>query len=335
MAVPYWGYILEKALIMFPRVTVVLPAYNEAATIGRSVRSVLSQCPDGVELEVIVVDDGSQDHTGIEAQKAGAMVLVRDREAGGGNPAAARNLGARAAKGDPIIFLDADCVPADGWLQALLNAHAAGAVIVGGSLGLPPGLSWLARCDYYCGWYVVHPRRPAGKVLHHPPPNLSVRRAAFLSTSGFSEQPPLEYTNEERAWQAELRGAGYSIYFEPGAVVYHHNHPGFLNLLRRNYRWAYTAIESKSQSGTARLPWLYQYPRLLIAASLPLAFVHTVYILGCWIRAGVFEPIGMLPVILASRFAYVAGMSVGGLRWLWRQHSASQCPVPGSQRWTK
>ena len=326
---------MKNNIPIFPLVSVVIPALNEESNIGRVVRSIFSQCPYGTELEVIVVDDGSCDKTVKEAKKAGATVLVYEGEDNGGNPAAARNRGTRLARGDPLIFLDADCVPVDGWLQALLAAHQAGAVIVGGSLELPPGLPWMARCDYYCGWYLVHPRRPAGKVPHHPPPNLSVRRAAFLSTAGFSEQPPLEYTNEERAWQGELRRAGNEIFFEPRAVAYHYNRPGFLNLMRRNYRWGYPAIESKSQSESARLSWLYRYPRILIAASIPLAFAHTGYILGCWTRAGVFEPVAMLPLVLVSRFAYVAGMVMGGVRWLMRQNDPSHTHDPDRRRWSR
>lgn len=311
--------------------SVVVPAYNEAETIEATVRAILTQAPPGVALEVIVVDDRSTDRTADLARRAGARVLAAGAEGGGGNPAAARNRGAAAAVGDPIIFLDADCTPADGWLRAILAAHDAGATVVGGSLELPPGLSATARCDYYCGWYLVHPRRPAGEVPHHPPPNLSVRRDAFLSSSGFTEQQPFSYTNEERAWQAELRRQGHRIYFEPAAVAYHHNRPGFRNLLRRNYRWAYTAIESKSQTGSARMAWLYRHPRLLIAASAPLAFAHTAYIIGCWARAGVFEPLLMLPAILASRIAYTAGMAVGGVRWLRRRGGSSS---PGLRpRW--
>ncbi len=322
-----------KQAPLFPLVSVVIPARNEESSIGKVVRSVIPQRPKGAELEVIVVDDGSTDGTAEAARSAGARVLQPGNVGGRGNPAAARNHGAASATGDPLVFLDADCVPADGWLQALLAAHAAGAVIVGGSIELPKGLPPMARCDYYCGWYLVHPLRPAGPVPHHPPPNLSVRRAAFLKTAGFTEEPPLEYTNEERAWQGELRRAGYEIYFEPRAIVYHHNRPGFGNLVRRNYRWAYTAIQSKSRSGSSRLSWLYRYPRLLIAASVPLAFAHTAYILGCWVRVGVFEPVLMLPAVLASRFAYVAGMAVGGVRWLRRQDDVSRASTPDREWW--
>jgi len=302
------------------RVSVVIPAHNEATFIPRVIRAVLAQRRADTEVEVIVVDDGSTDGTPAAARAAGAVAL--ELAGAGGNPAAARNRGAAAAAGDPIVFLDADCIPADGWLTAILAAHADGATVVGGSLDLPPGLPASARCDYYCGWYLVHSRRPAGEVPHHPPPNLSVRRAAFLSTSGFTERLPVSM-NEEREWQAALQRAGHRIYFEPRAVAYHYNRPGFANLLRRNYRWAYTAIESKSQTRAARLSWIYRYPRLLIAASLPLAFAHTAFILGCWVRAGVFEPVVMLPAVLASRIAYSAGMAVGGIEWLRRRSTAA------------
>ncbi len=301
----------ENQTLYFPCVSVIIPARNEASNISSVIQAVSRQASDGMELEVIVVDDGSTDNTRELARSEGARLCELNMPKSAGNPAVARNRGAAIASGDPLIFLDADCVVGDGWLRAILAAHAKGATVVGGSLDLPPGLSLTARCDYYCGWYVVHSRRPAGDVPHHPPPNLSVRRDAFLGTTRFSEQPPL---NEERLWEAELREAGHRIYFEPKAVAYHYNRSGFRNLLRRNYRWAYTAIESKGNTGSARLAWLYRYPRLLIAASLPLAFVHTAYILSCWIRAGVYEPVVMLPLVLGSRFAYSAGMMIGGIR---------------------
>jgi glycosyltransferase involved in cell wall biosynthesis len=321
---------LKNDIPIFPLVSIVIPARNEASNIENVVRAIIGQAFDDMELEVIVVDDGSTDGTAEIARSAGGRVLDLGKQGSGKGCAAARNRGAAIAKGDPLIFLDADCVASDGWLQAILAAHANGATVVGGALELPPGLPATARCDYYCGWYLVHSRRPAGYVPHQPAPSLSVRREAFLSTSGFPELP-FYYVGEERILQAELRRKGHRIYFEPKAVAYHYNRPGFRNLLRRNYRWGYTAIESKHQTGSARMAWLYRYPRFVIAASLPLAFAHTAYILACWIRAGVFEPVLMLPAVLASRFAYAAGMAVGGIQWLrHRDATLEQRPRP---RW--
>jgi hypothetical protein len=230
------------------------------------------------------------------------------------------------------VFLDADCVVGDGWLQAILGGHERGATIVGGSLALPPGLPFTARCDYYCGWYLVHERATAGWVPHHPPPNLSVRRAAFASTAGFAAEPPFDFSNEERFWQGQLIAAGHRIWFEPRAIAYHHNHPGFANLLKRNYRWAYTGVESKSASGAARMAWIYRHPWLLILGSPLLVLAHTGLIVACWVRARVFEPLLMLPLILVSRIAYVAGLCTGALRWMGLRRQGATRPRP-RPRW--
>jgi glycosyltransferase involved in cell wall biosynthesis len=296
--------------------SVIIPARNEARTIAGLIRAVQEQAPLGWRVEVVLVDDGSTDDTVAVARGAGARVLELGQRAGGGNPAVARNRGALAATGDPLIFLDADCLPAGSWLRRLLEGHQAGAAVVGGALDLPPGLSPMARCDYYCGWYHAHSRRPAGEVPNHPPGNLSVRRAEFAATRGFTEQQPVAYAHEELAWQAEVRRRGGRIVFDPHAIVYHYNRPGFRNLLRRNYRWGYSAIESKAQTGAARLAWVYRYPALLVAASLPLALGTTLYIVWCWVRAGRLEPVLMLPAVLAARLAYSAGLAAGAVRWM-------------------
>lgn len=296
--------------------SIVIPARNEARTIGRLVRAVLDQAPNGWALDVLVVDDGSSDETGAAASSAGARVLRLESGPRGGNPALARNRGAFVAAGDPLIFLDADCLPDQGWLPRLLSGHDDGAAVVGGALDLPKGLPAMARCDYYCGWYHVHSRRPAGDVPNHPPGNLSVRRAEFAAGPGFTEQQPVAYAHEELAWQAAIRRRGGRIRFEPRAIVYHYNRPGFRNLLRRNYRWGFSAIESKAPTRAARLAWVYRYPAVLILASLPLALGSAAYIVACWVRAGVLEPLLMLPWVVSARAAYSAGLVAGGIRWL-------------------
>jgi glycosyltransferase involved in cell wall biosynthesis len=295
-------------------VSVIIPARNAASTIGDLVRTVAAQAPRNVRVEVIVVDDGSSDGTAEIAASAGARVVVVT--GGSGNPAIARNRGASDAAGDPLVFLDADCRPSSGWLPRLLAGHASGAEVVGGALDLPPGLPAVARCDYYCGCYHVHSRRPAGEVPNHPPGNLSVRRADFVRTSGWTEQQPAAYAHEELAWQGEVRRNGGRILFEPSAVVLHYNRPGFGNLLRRNYRWGFSAIETKARTGAARRAWIYEYPALLVVAGLPLALGSALYVVSCWLRARVFEPLWMLPAILVARLAYSAGLVAGGLRWM-------------------
>ncbi|HYG65338.1 MAG TPA: glycosyltransferase [Thermoanaerobaculia bacterium] len=313
----------------FSRVSVVIPARNEEPRIGQTVGAVFDQAPEGVELEVVVADDGSTDDTAAVASGAGARVVPVRSPGEPGSPGAARNRGAAAATGDPIIFLDADCIPGPGWLAALLAAHAAGETVVGGALDAPDDLPFTGRCDHYCGSYHVHPGRPAGYVPNHTPANLSVRRDAFLATAGFTEQGPVADGHEELRWQGQLRRTGTRIRFEPAALVHHHNRTGVGNLLRRHFRWGYSSVEGKAETGTSRWNLLYRHPRLLIAAGLPLAFAHTFHTLGCWLRAGKVEPVAMLPLLLTAHLSYAAGLTLGGWRWL-RRRGTGTAPVP---RW--
>ena len=95
-------------------VSVIIPARNERRTIARLIHAIQQQAPAGWSVEVVLVDDGSTDDTVAVARDAGARVLELGSRAGGGNPAVARNRGALAAAGDPLVFLDADCLPGPG-----------------------------------------------------------------------------------------------------------------------------------------------------------------------------------------------------------------------------
>jgi hypothetical protein len=91
-----------------PLVSVVIPAFNAAATIAESLRSALAQT--WRELELIVVDDGSSDGTAAVAEAAAAadprVVILRRPRSGG--PSAARNAGIARASGSFVAPLDAD-----------------------------------------------------------------------------------------------------------------------------------------------------------------------------------------------------------------------------------
>ncbi len=101
---------------MKPRFSVVIPAYNAAATLARAIESVRAQTWPAHE--VIVVDDGSSDATAEVAARFGDEVrLTRQPNQG---VAAARNRGAREASGDWLAFLDAD----DWYAPDRLRLHA-------------------------------------------------------------------------------------------------------------------------------------------------------------------------------------------------------------------
>jgi hypothetical protein len=94
-----------------PRVSVVIPAYNNGAYLREAIASVHRQTFP--VYEIIVVDDGSTDDTAALAETLGAHVI---RQANAG-PAVARNTGIHAAAGEWIAFLDAD----DLWMEHKLE----------------------------------------------------------------------------------------------------------------------------------------------------------------------------------------------------------------------
>lgn len=100
-----------------PLVSVIIPTYNRAPVLGRAIGSVLAQTlPD---FELIVVDDGSSDHTKDVASQFGDCVqLVRQENRG---VSAARNTGIKHSHGDLIAFLDSD----DEWLPVKLEKQVA------------------------------------------------------------------------------------------------------------------------------------------------------------------------------------------------------------------
>ena len=98
-------------------ISVIVPAYNAEAYIGASLKSVLTQGYD--PLEIIFVDDGSTDGTAdIASQSSEFVTCIRQKNAG---PPGARNRGLKAARGAFIAFLDADDIYESGCLRLQMS----------------------------------------------------------------------------------------------------------------------------------------------------------------------------------------------------------------------
>ena len=104
-----------------PHVSVIIPTWNRAAWLAEAVDSVLSQ--EGVEVECIVVDDCSTDHTASVLARYGEQVRSIRLPVNRG-PAAARNVGIRAARAEWLAFLDSDDRFLPGKLARQLDALA-------------------------------------------------------------------------------------------------------------------------------------------------------------------------------------------------------------------
>jgi GT2 family glycosyltransferase len=144
------------------------------------------------------------------------------------NPAAARNRGAGAARGELLLFTDADCRPAAGWVQQLAAALGQ-APVAGGAVTFPRDCSrraaggasgvW-ALADNIASFHPLLADRPAESDTRRPlgSLNLGVTRAAWERVGPFDESLP---TSEDHDWVLRARAAGLATAFVPGALVEH------------------------------------------------------------------------------------------------------------------
>lgn len=123
-------------MVTFPRVSVIIPAYNAEVFLTETLQSVLNQ--DYTNLEIVVIDDGSTDGTyhvakAILAEKPNIPSRVLFQTNSG--VAAARNLGIANARGSYLAFLDSD----DIWLRGKLSAQIALITLDPASVGVTTG----------------------------------------------------------------------------------------------------------------------------------------------------------------------------------------------------
>ncbi|MBD2842736.1 glycosyltransferase [Erythrobacter sp. KMU-140] len=113
----------RRAPIENPNVTAIIPALNEEASIGKTVRGIIDAAPSGLN-QVIVADNGSTDRTAQIAREAGAVV-VHEAERGYG-AACLAGLAALPAETDVILFMDADLSDLPEEAQSLIDPIISG-----------------------------------------------------------------------------------------------------------------------------------------------------------------------------------------------------------------
>ncbi|HEX4954581.1 MAG TPA: glycosyltransferase family 2 protein [Thermoanaerobaculia bacterium] len=286
------------------RLSVVVPCFQAAETLPRQLDALTRQSwPGG--WEVILADNGSTDGSPELAER------WRDRLPGlrvvrsmvGRGPAHSRNVGARAASGDALVFCDADDEVGEGWLEAMGRALCEHDLVAAryDAWKLNPAWVVAARGEHQrdgLNPYTYPPFLP-----HAGGGGLGVLRRLHEEVGGFDESlPALEDT--DYCWRLQL--AGTPLVFVPEAVVHISFRADLSGRFRQSFRFgiynvlAYRRYRSR---GMPRLPWwlgLAKWARLLL--TLPLlalphrrgAWLHqlawrTGRLVGCW-RYRVWAP---------------------------------------------
>jgi glycosyltransferase involved in cell wall biosynthesis len=221
----------------WPRVSVVIAAYNAAATLDDCLAALTRLTyPD---YEVIVVNDGSTDATGDIAEKYATIdPRLRVIHTANGGLGVARNVGLAEARGEIVAYTDADCRADPDWLYylalTLINKPVVG---VGGPNLVPPDDGWVARCVGQAPGGPTHILISDEVAEHIPGCNMAFWKWALDGLGGFNPIYRQAGDDVDVCWRLQARG--YGLGFSPVAIVWHH---------RRNSVRAYL----KQQAGYGR-----------------------------------------------------------------------------------
>jgi glycosyltransferase involved in cell wall biosynthesis len=257
--------------------SLIIPVFNGGEAFSHCLRSVRELEP--AVAEWIVVDDGSTDDSADRAREAGARVISTARPRSG--PAVARNLGAKAASGEWVFFLDADCSlhrDALGVARRTIESHPVVAALVGSYDTEPTAPNLLSQYKNLAH-HLVHQGAPSEGFTMWGACG-AIRRDVFLRLGGFDERygrPCIE--DIELGYR--LKEAGHRIRMCPDLQVTHHKVWRPLGLLRtevcdRAIPWSELILGRGQMENALNID---RRARLRVALS---GLLTGLALLGCW-----------------------------------------------------
>ena len=216
-------------------ISIIIPALNEERMVGRCLESLVKMVFTRDRFEVLVVDNGSRDKTLAIAESFQDRLNLRILQKANVRISALRNLGARAATGDILAFLDADCLAPEDWLDRIVElAPADGAGVLGAHYLLPHDSTWVGRT-----WHRYQEAPKSGEVSHVPAGDLIMRREDFLKLGGFDETIQ---TNEDYELCERARKSGMDVRAFPRIGVVHLGTAQSLRVFFRKQAWHGTHV---------------------------------------------------------------------------------------------
>jgi glycosyltransferase involved in cell wall biosynthesis len=257
-------------MVESPRFSVIIPARNRPGALANCLQA-LTRLEYPIErYEVIVVDDASEPPLRQAVEGRAALSGLRwERLSRNEGPAAARNHGARIARGRFLAFTDDDCQPAPEWLNKLehaLNSNpgcAVGGRVIDGQPHILYSAANQALLDVVYEYYNTNPLQAQFVTTA----NLAVPATSFLELDGFNAA---YRTSEDREFCSRWLASGRPIIFAPEIETSHFTPGGFLQFWRRHYSFGEGAFRyrkeyTNSLSGHIRLEPLRFYWRLVSA----------------------------------------------------------------------
>ena len=220
----------------YPFVSVIVAAYNEEKTIGKTLKSLLALNYPKDKLEIIVVNDESKDNTVSVVKRFKNVILINNKHVGVGK-ASAVNAGIRVAKGEFFGVLDADSEVSRNSLKIILGHFISdniGGVITPVKVIKKRNIyNWLQRIEYT---FTVMIRELMSRIntLYYSHGVLSVFRTKLIKKIGYFDENNL---TEDLEIAMRLKSKGYELVMALEALTYTNVPMTFVSLWKQRVRW--------------------------------------------------------------------------------------------------
>lgn len=237
----------------YPIVTALVAARNETDNIERCLRALLAQDYPAGRLQIVAVNDDSQDDTlaimeRLAAEHPGRIVVISTFDEPGHARGKARAIaqGIDASQGEIILLTDADCAPPPTWARAVTEYFVAGADVYGGFtiiearnlFGMAQQLDWIHLQSL--GSSAITLGFPVG-VLGN---NFAFRRTAYEAVGGY-RGVPFTVTEDFALYTAMVRNGSRAVFpCDHEARMYTLPCPTLGDMLRQKQRWARGGTEN-------------------------------------------------------------------------------------------
>jgi len=225
--------VAPQAAASRPFVSVIIPVYNDTDRLVQCLQSLESQSYPSQRYEVVVVDNGSTEAVEPRLGEFSHAVAAHETRPGS---YAARNRGIEIARGDVLVFTDADCLPARDWLEAGISAMTGlDAPLLAGRIDVFPARENEPNAvELYEMNYAFSPQDHAQAGIAATA-NLFTRRSVMDEVGNFD--PSLKSFGDA-SWTARAVSAGYVVTYCDAARVRHPARRSLRELRQRYMRFA-------------------------------------------------------------------------------------------------
>lgn len=224
-------------------ISVIIPAYNAEKTIGKCIEALLKQSYKK-PYEIVIVDDGSVDRTKDIVKKYGGkfgkgkLKLIEQKHKG---PAAARNLGAKRAKGSIILFTDSDCTADKNWISEMINPFKRNRKIAG-----VQGRYKTEQKSLTARFAQAEIEERYMRMIERGVDSIGTyaaayRKGIFLKMGGFDRRFPIA-SGEDFDLSYRIKDKGFLLTFNPNAVVYHQHPDSLFKYLKQKFWRSYWRV---------------------------------------------------------------------------------------------